>query len=51
LDVAERTVKAHRQQVMEKCEVQTGLSRCLLKLLRQAPKGESYAAWLWRSIA
>jgi FixJ family two-component response regulator len=23
LDVAERTVKAHRQQVMEKCEVQT----------------------------
>jgi hypothetical protein len=27
------------------------LSRCLLKLLRQAPKGEGYAARLWRSIA
>jgi FixJ family two-component response regulator len=23
LDIAERTIKAHRQQVMEKCEVQT----------------------------
>jgi hypothetical protein len=26
-------------------------SRCLLKLLRQAPKGEGYAARLWRSMA
>jgi outer membrane immunogenic protein len=31
--------------------VETRSSRCLLKLLRQAPKGEGYAARLWRSMA